>query len=246
MMAIPNRVRVLALMLALALVGGLLTLALLAKPSQAKPPTDNENRGAETFREGHAFTIGAIACTGEYIQLTGTAHLVGQYFETDGGYHWTSRGNLSNTKGVGLDPQTLEPTGTKYIVTSAGGFTENFVPAGALVSSSVGGTVIIGKGQADSQVGHSVIHYIIEDVDGEQTVKVEKIEVFVKCQPGNTSPTATASATAAAGAADTKASPTATKASPTATDSPGTGSAPLAMGAGVLLAGAGLAARRLL
>jgi hypothetical protein len=38
MMVIPNRGKVVALMLALALVGGLLTLVLLAKPSQANPP----------------------------------------------------------------------------------------------------------------------------------------------------------------------------------------------------------------
>ena len=175
MLVIPNRVRVVAVMLALALVGGLLTLTLLAKPSQAKPPTDNENRGAETFREGHAFTIDAIDCTGEEIQLTGTAHLVSQYFETDGGYHFTLRSNLSNTTGVGLT------SGEEYIVTSTGGFTENFVPAGDLVSGNVSSSVVIGKGQADDQVATMLVHYIIEVVDGEPTVKVDTIHVNFEC-----------------------------------------------------------------
>lgn len=38
MMVIPNRVRVVAVIVALALAGGLLTLVLLTKHTQAQPP----------------------------------------------------------------------------------------------------------------------------------------------------------------------------------------------------------------
>jgi hypothetical protein len=176
MMVIPNRVRVLAVMVALALVGGLLTLALLAKPSQAQPPTDTENRGAETHRFEIDTNLAATDCIGEDIRVTGTVHQVGQFFETDGGYHFTLRGSLSNGRAVGLT------SGEEYIVTSTGGFTENFLPTGDTVFSSVDMQHVVGKGRADNLVFHSRVHYIIEVVDGEPTVKMENIEFFTKCQ----------------------------------------------------------------
>jgi hypothetical protein len=176
MMAIPNRVRILAVMLALALVGGLLTLALLAKPSQANPPTDNQNRGATSQQFEIDVTIGADDCTGEEIHVTGTVHSVDRYYETDGGFHSRTHYNLVNARGVGLT------SGEEYIITSAGGIAENFVPAGSLVSSTVDMQIIVGKGQADNLVYHSLVHYIIEVVEGEPTSKMEKIEFFTKCQ----------------------------------------------------------------
>jgi len=44
MIVIPNRVSVAAVMLALALVGGLLTLVLLAKHTQAQPPPTTKTK----------------------------------------------------------------------------------------------------------------------------------------------------------------------------------------------------------
>jgi hypothetical protein len=176
MLVIPNRGRVVAVMLALALVGGLLTLALLAKPSQAQPPTDNENRGATSdwFRIG--FTIDTTACTGELIQLTGTLHFVNQFFETDGGYHLRTNYNLTDGRGVGLT------SGEEYIVTAAGGTIENFVPAGDVVVGGLDTQVLIGKGQADDLVATAQFHYILEVVEGEEpTVKVETTHVNVEC-----------------------------------------------------------------
>jgi hypothetical protein len=181
MIVIPNRGRILAVMLALALAGGLLTLTLLAKPTQAQPPTDNENRGAGTHRDAIGFVIDTTDCTGELIQLTGTLHTADQFFETDGGYHFSIHSNLSNVKGVGLDPQTLEPTGTEYTITAASGIAENFVPTGSTVSGTMDSQVVIGKGQADDQVATSQVHYIVEFVDGEPTVKVETIHVNFDC-----------------------------------------------------------------
>jgi hypothetical protein len=46
MIVIPNRGRVVAVMLALALAGGLLTLALLAKHTQASPPPTTKTQKA--------------------------------------------------------------------------------------------------------------------------------------------------------------------------------------------------------
>jgi hypothetical protein len=177
MMIIPNRVRVLAVMLALALAGGLLTLALLAKPSQAQPPTDNENRGANSDRFEIGVDFDVSDCQGGSIQLTGTVNSVDRYYENDKGYHLLFHANFANGRGVGI------PSGEEYIITSTGGTTENFVPAGSLVRNTVEIQLFVGKGQADNLVVHTLVHYIIEVVEGEEpTVKMEKIESFTKCQ----------------------------------------------------------------
>jgi hypothetical protein len=57
MFVIPNRGRVVAMMVALALAGGLLTLVLLAKPTHVQPPTDKENRGAASQRVAFGFFL---------------------------------------------------------------------------------------------------------------------------------------------------------------------------------------------
>ena len=69
MMVIPNRGRLVAVMLALALAGGLLTLALLAKPSQA------QGKGDQVQRFPIEFPIGPTDCIDELIDVTGTMQL---------------------------------------------------------------------------------------------------------------------------------------------------------------------------
>jgi hypothetical protein len=69
MIVIPNRGRVVAVISALALAAGLLTLALLAKPAQAQAETTTSN-DRSTFNE--FFT----SCTGELVQIQGTLHTV--------------------------------------------------------------------------------------------------------------------------------------------------------------------------
>jgi len=73
-------------------------------------------------------------------------------------------------------------SGEEYIITAAGGTMENFVPTGDTVVGSLDIQLIVGKGRADNLVFHSLVHYIIEVVDGEPTVKMENIEFFTKCQ----------------------------------------------------------------
>jgi hypothetical protein len=115
------------------------------------------------------------------IQRTGTIHFVDRFFETDGGYHFRTHYNFANVRGVGLDPQRLEPTGTEYTDTAAGGVVEHFLPTGSTVHTSVDNLHIIGKGQADDQRTHSLVHYILEFVDGEPTVKLENIDFNFDC-----------------------------------------------------------------
>ena len=70
MIVIPNRVRVVVVVSALALAAGLLTLALLAKPTQAQ---------AETITSTERLPLNNTyfnPCTGEEFHIEGTVHLV--------------------------------------------------------------------------------------------------------------------------------------------------------------------------
>jgi hypothetical protein len=113
MMVIPNRGRVVALMLALALVGGLLTLALLVKPAQAQATIYQ-------FNERYPFTFSFTnPCTGEEVTGEGTSHIVGNYTNDGrGGFHLNQSTSGSGT-GVG------STSGATYTVTSAGHDTLN-------------------------------------------------------------------------------------------------------------------------
>jgi hypothetical protein len=81
MMVIPNRVRLVAVMSALALALGLLTLALLAKPTQAQAQTEHfDERAPLSLQFEHP-------CTGEEIFLEG-------FFHTSGTVTRDAAGNL--------------------------------------------------------------------------------------------------------------------------------------------------------
>jgi hypothetical protein len=194
MMVIPNRVSVAAVITALALAGGLLSLALLANPTQAKPPTDNENRGATSQEFPLTGSIGTpppedpgCGTFGEVINIEGTLHIVTHFFaDEEGGYHLNSHYNAQHVTGVGVDPITSEPTGTEYVYATSGAFVENYIPAtGQVNTGSVDLYLIIQKGPGTTedetltkQVTFIRIHYII-DTDG--TVKVENVEFHRQC-----------------------------------------------------------------
>jgi hypothetical protein len=167
MLVMPNRVRVLAVMLALALVGGLLTLALLAKPTLA------QGKGAvvEDFPLGVTFDS---TCTGESIDIEGTLHTVNIFkARKDGGYHIISHYNLMNMRAVG------ETTGEEYVVPSSGTAVENFVADGQTVTGTVDINLTISKGSMPNQIGFARVHYILTS-EGE--VKAETIQFFFECQ----------------------------------------------------------------
>jgi hypothetical protein len=175
MMAIPNRVRVVAVMLALALAGGLLTLTLLAKPSQAQPSTPNENRGATSQEMPLAGGIDTIECGGEQIDLTGTLHILTHFFaDEEGGYHLNSHYNVQDGEGVG------RTTGEMYRFASSGANVENYIPPSEQTNTgSVDMNVVIGKGQVADSSSFIRIHYIIT-TEGE--VKVETVEFHSGCK----------------------------------------------------------------
>jgi len=136
MMVIPNRGRVVAVISALALAGGLLALALLAKPTQAQA------EGASSEQFPIEFAIDMSACGGEEIDVTGTLHTVNHFtVRPDGTYHVNSHFNFAGVKGVG------RTTGDNYVIPALGGAVENFVQPGQIVTGTVDITLAIGKGQ---------------------------------------------------------------------------------------------------
>ena len=173
-MVIPNRGSVVAVMLALALAGGLLTLVLLAKPAQA------QHKGATSEQFPIEFPIDGSACGNEVILIEGTLHTVNHFtLQPDGTYHVNSHFNFAGLKGVGLDPLTLEPTGTEYVIPASGAAVENFVQPGQIVTGTVDVNLLIGKGKLDNQVALARVHYVIDD---EGQIKVETLSFHFKCQ----------------------------------------------------------------
>jgi hypothetical protein len=110
MIVIPNRVRVVAVMSALALAGGLFTLALQAKPTEAQAQT-------ETTQESIPLRGGlANNCTGEDLFIEGTLHTT--YTVTQdaaGATHLQYHGNFVAT-GVGYE------SGDEYIFREANNY----------------------------------------------------------------------------------------------------------------------------
>ena len=190
MMVIPNRVRVLALISALALAGGLLTLVLLTKHTQAQPPTDNKNqKGAVVEEFPLGFSLDTTQCIGgELIDVTGTLRTVNHFVPVQGGYHVNTTFRV-NATGVG------QTTGDKYVISATSKTVENFLATGETVHSDMSIETDIGKGSSPNRALFFVLHYILTE-DG--VVKVESAHSFVKCSSGETaSPTATATAPAA-------------------------------------------------
>jgi hypothetical protein len=103
-MVIPNRVRVVAAMSALGLAVGLLTLALLAKPTQANAQTEHFNEWVPIA------SLIANECTGEPVSIEGTVHVVGTTTQdAAGGTHVQGHTNFVG-QGVGI------ASGAEYVV----------------------------------------------------------------------------------------------------------------------------------
>jgi hypothetical protein len=173
MMVIPNRARVVAVLPALALAGGLLTLALLAKPTQAQP-TQAQGQGATVQDFPVSGGIDSTNCTGEVILIEGTMHTVSILkAREDGGYRFTDHFNFSNVTGVG------ETTGEEYVINIKSTVVEKFVPDGEFATGTVFTSGVVSKGSMPNEQLLSRVHFIQND-DG--TIKMENIQFRFECQ----------------------------------------------------------------
>jgi len=166
-------------MLALALAGGLLTLALLAKPAQA------QTEGASSEQFPIEFTTDATDCAGEVVYVTGTMHIVNHFVgdvDPEGTpvppYHNNYHINLMNVTAVG------ETSGAKYRVPAAYTSVAISIPASGQVNTgdvTIQRVIQQGSGSASGaeELYTAVVHYIVYD-DG--TVKAEVVQFQFECK----------------------------------------------------------------
>jgi hypothetical protein len=153
-------------MLMLALAGGLLTLVLLAKPTQA------QGQGATSEKIPQEFTLDASECAGELIIAEGTLHVVNHVkARPDGSYHINSHFILV-MKGIGLT------TGEEYVIPGVSNSVDNFVHPGQTVTGTMDINLNIGKGQLPNDVAFLRIFFVIDD-EGE--VKVANTQFHFEC-----------------------------------------------------------------
>jgi hypothetical protein len=166
-MVIPNRGRVLAVISALALAGGLLTLALLAKPSQA------QGQGAVVEQFPISF-IQVNNCTGEEVLVEGTLHTVTQSVtDEEDRVHDHSSDNLSNVTAVG------RTSGDEYILQGLNHAEFNGSPTSSDTSTASFTTRFIRVGPdtpEDDLLASGFLHFTI-NANGEVTSEVELFKV---------------------------------------------------------------------
>ena len=171
-MVVPNRGRVVALIWVLALAGGLLTLALLAKPSQA------QSNGATTEWYEIDFTHDGTDCSGELIEVTGTMHFVNAYVaKEDGTFNVNSHLRLQ-ARGVGIDPETGEQT--DYVVHTKSSASEYYhVEPGQYLLGAMDTTMLVAKGSTPN-LQFFVRYIYIVNPDG--TLRMESVTFHSRCQ----------------------------------------------------------------
>ena len=171
MMVIPNRGRVVAVISALALAGGLLTLALLAKPTHAQAQTEHFDKWDTVS------TVIQADCLSEQIAIESRAHLTGTTtYDADGGVHIHSLLNVVS-EGVGLT------SGDKYVVRERGSdhgnardFESDQLPA---TGTQIYDMYMIRKGSdtpEDDFVYHTVYSVTI-DANGELTLHADEARI---------------------------------------------------------------------
>jgi hypothetical protein len=176
---------VLVVVLVAVLVGASLAAA---APSPRQSPTKNENGAIVEDVPIDVLSDDMECAGGEFIEVTGTLHLVGHFVPVQGGHRIIFHLNYSNMKGVGLT------TGKEYVVISNEQQVDNFVPSGQSVEGMVLMNLEIGKGQVPNEVAVLQQHYIVTP-EGE--IKMETDQFQLKCPGGSTAPP-TAAASAAA------------------------------------------------
>jgi hypothetical protein len=165
-MIIPNRVRVVAVISALALAGGLLTLALLAKPTQAQAETITDN-----YRSTFTYTFSN--CNGELVKIQATTHAVAHSTIDENGVLHTQFHVINQGQGASKG-------GAQYVFQDTLNFNENNLTG---VGDGYNGTItytskLIRQGSdtpTDDLYAKYFIHITVND-QGEVTAVVEKIE----------------------------------------------------------------------
>ncbi len=165
MVVIPTRVRVVVVVVS-ALAAGLLTLALLAKPTQAQAETG-------TFSAHAPLDSGIVnPCTGELVFLEGFGQFVSHAtIDENGGHHLKMH--------VTLHGQGVSASGAKYVWHESFNQYLYFSPEESADNITLAVSFrVIRQGSAtpeDDFIGKAVVHFT-RNANGEVTAEVIKVE----------------------------------------------------------------------
>jgi hypothetical protein len=171
MVVIPNRVRVVVVLSALALAVGLLTLALPASPAQAQPD--------QMFNERLPFAFTTVhSCTNEEVSIEGTQHLI--FFtneDANGGFHFKGHNNLQATG--------VSASGAKYVIRESLNNHNNFNEFSESASNftMTDSFHMIRQGPAtatEDEIVVKVVFHVTVNANGEVTSVVDQFEAV--CQ----------------------------------------------------------------
>ena len=163
MVVIPNRVRVVMVVSALALAAGLLTLALLEKPAQAQAETITDN-------DRSTFDGPVASCMGEFVFIEGTMHTVAHTtIDANGGFH-TKFQYILKGQGEGLD------SGDKYLYNDTFGYNVNSTGAINQTQTETFKITSQGSASATDDLQGKVLYHVTVNANGEVTTEVYNFE----------------------------------------------------------------------
>jgi hypothetical protein len=172
MMVIPNHVRVVVVVMVSALAAGLLTLALLAKPAQARAATFTSNDRIEV-RQGF-LSCPAPGVPSELVIFEGTLHTLGHTtVDANGVFHAKV---LRHFQGQAEG----STSGDKYVLNDVftSHFNDSFVPGENFNVTTVDTTRLIRQGSISPTDDLTIrfISHITINANGEVTTEVVKAE----------------------------------------------------------------------
>jgi hypothetical protein len=169
MVAMPNRVKVVVVMSALALAAGLLALALEAKPTQAQAEIIERINDRDTI-EGELFN----ECKGEFVSYEGTSHFVLHIKEdASGGFHIKAHTNIQ-VHGVST-------SGAKYVAHEIDN-SHNFFSESADNFTFTQTAQFIRQGSETSEDDFQAkgLTHVTVNANGEVTSSFEELEIECK------------------------------------------------------------------
>jgi ABC-type phosphate transport system substrate-binding protein len=163
MVVIPNRVRVVLVVSALALAAGLLTLALLGKPAQAQAETFTD-----TTRETDSGIIGSCAVDPVFVE--GTFHFVSHTtIDANGGFHTKVQATIQG-QGEGLR------SGDKYVFHQVAIFHVNSTGASNQTFTETVKIIRQGSDTTTDDFNSRFVFHVTVDANGEVTTNFVKFE----------------------------------------------------------------------
>ena len=146
-------------------------LAFIACDQSATSPRSPGAASRAVVLQVHSGTVGFSgfnSCNGDVLAGTGTVHQVIQETVNDNGFHLGEKLQFQNVKLTGT------PSGASYVANQTVSLEENVLPGETITETF--SLKIIGQGQADNLVGHTVFHVTV-NANGDITSSFDKVSV---------------------------------------------------------------------